>query len=312
MKQRIYLLAILLFGVCRIDANCKESSHKNYVCSKYSIEIMNNIPSDALGIVLTGNKVGKITRTMTSRFASTLESLVLIGCDIVEIEDDAFDGFKSLSTFFLQDNRLANLKGTWFKEMASLNTLVLSKNNITHCDNIQSLTSLEQINFINIRRNPDLEESCMYEIKRVSNRCKWLSYAKYMCKHVTLREIRKVPNNIKKLEISDVPVNNITAAGFSRFASTLEHLECSQCNISVIDKNAFSGFDRLQTLHLQGNKLMKLNAANLEKPNLNINGIRGCENIYMSADLEKVDYMNIINDPDLDNRSYMYEITRID
>lgn len=304
MGRYTCLVAALLFCAFQVNAKCtRQGTVKAYVCVGFDIEEIQPFLSNTTEIVFRGTNFGVITKSTFWPFGN-IKKLSFYDCIISKIEDDAFDGLRSVEALSFRGVKLTNLKGIWFKNMVSLQVLDLVNNHLKSCTDIQILTDLEHIQNVLVNSNLDLDKSCMDEFKRLVRRCQTLPSEKFVCKHVHLRALTRIPASIKQLEISDTHVNEITM--LFRFANTLEYLGCSNCNISSIDQNVLSRFPRLQELYLQGNNITELdgtffkNSKSLKKLDLSNNGLKSCVNTDHLRDLVSIQAIYYFDNPHLE------------
>lgn len=213
-------------------------------------------------IILDGN-LNHIVESTFARFKHSVQEIYCFNCNITDIDNNAFRGFKSLQKLYLDGNKLTKLDGSVFKDMDSLVELGLSDNNLTSCPNIHSLLALKNLKLILINGNQYLDQSCSDLITSIINLkdvpCT-MDKGTYFCKGISSTDIELFPDNIVHFEISNSPLGIISRSVFSRFARTLEFLRCNNCSISYIDYLAFSGFEHLRTLDLANNELDGIHA----------------------------------------------------
>lgn len=272
-----------------IDKNtryCNKSSGEKYVCKGISSRDIIKLPNNIRHLEISDSAVNKITRVIFKSFATTIESLQCINCSISKIEDNAFSGFEKLKVLGLRNNKLTAFNFSLFKDIANLEELDLSMNNISSCDDINSLSVLKPLVTTYIDNNPHIEQACSVEIKDINkDLCEQPYEDIYFCNGINSTDIAKLSSKIRHFEISKSTVNIITQSTFSRFAEHLNYFQCNGCNISEIESNAFDGFWNLKSLDLKNNKLTKLNAsitkdtANLKYLDLRSNNISSCFNI---------------------------------
>lgn len=272
--------------VQRSDGYCVKHPDKMYRCIGIRLSDIARGRNDIRYLAIYNTPLYSINSSVLSRFAASLITFKCNKCSIFDIQDGAFNGFKSLETLDFQDNKLTKLNFSLFKETMNLRKLSLRSNNISSCIDVQILSILNPFITIYIDNNPLLEKSCVDAIVDINTKvCDELSGEKYVCKHITSRDIMKLPNNIRHLEISDSSVMNMSRSVFMHFASTIESLQCDNCIISKIEANVFSGFKKLRVLNFRKNQLTNLNFSlfkdipNLRALDLRYNNITHCDDI---------------------------------
>lgn len=96
-------------------------------------------------IFITLSKIPKIKDFTFSHFGSTLQSLSLQNCEIVDVDINAFLGLNNLQKLSLNNNNISKVYARWFNAASNLKELDLSFNNI------KTISASVFLNLVNLR-----------------------------------------------------------------------------------------------------------------------------------------------------------------
>ncbi|XP_033364820.1 protein slit-like isoform X1 [Bombus vosnesenskii] len=91
---------------------------------------LDRLPDKTTWIEISGLKIDTLPRYAFFRFGNSLRTLDLVDCGITTIEDGAFAGLHKLQRLSLVGNRLPVLRVNWFRDLVSLQQLILERNGI--------------------------------------------------------------------------------------------------------------------------------------------------------------------------------------
>ncbi|XP_025602407.2 phospholipase A2 inhibitor-like [Athalia rosae] len=103
--------------------------YKCYAISNY-LESLVPLPSNTSAISFTYSTIPVLRNRSFARFGQSLHTLIFYYVELVEIEDEAFQGIPKIELLFLIGNNLEVIKGKWFDNLPELHALSLAENHI--------------------------------------------------------------------------------------------------------------------------------------------------------------------------------------
>lgn len=153
-----------------------------YDCKNVTLDDIRKLPDDLTGLNITSTLINKITKSLFSRFASTIRCLKCDNCSITSIEDDVLSEMRDLRAIVLRYNELNEIKATYFKNMGNLEYLDLQNNSINNIED-NAMSELRSLNVLNLANN---------QLKRIN--------ATSFDKAFNLRELSLKNNGIEGIE----------------------------------------------------------------------------------------------------------------
>ncbi|CAB3399989.1 unnamed protein product [Caenorhabditis bovis] len=268
---------------CFIDFNCPSQCmcHGTTIeCSDKGLEtIPINIPHYATHLILSKNRIRKISMASNIHLLTNLQKLDLSHNQIASIEDGSFANLKQLKDLNLANNKLRHFSSSFLGRSSPIESLQLSGNDIP-CDcRISSLVEWLQFNRsrsidIHLCSHPDSKAGVPYSDLSLEDLqcteqstemcsdsgdycpigCTCLDNV-VRCSNKDLTEFPAgIPSDTIELfldsnKIQDIPIHQISRL------SNLVKLDLSHNQIVSIENNTFSNLTRLSTLIISYNKL---------------------------------------------------------
>lgn len=178
----LLLLLLLLATGSRSNAQCtrlpKKNSTIDYDCKGVDIEkLVDNLPNNTQIIRIKNTVIDRLESRHLSPFIK-LSTLIIMNCTIKYIEDRTFYYNKNLTSLYLSNNQLENLRALAFEGLHSLKNMIvindkiklveddvfhdklqlvhldLSNNQLIYFDT-KTLSKLNNLKTINLKNNPD-------------------------------------------------------------------------------------------------------------------------------------------------------------
>lgn len=259
---------------------CGESGHENRVfvestmnCSNYSYRIGNLWP----GIITFENcAFGKLNRNFFKEFPF-MQTFIISNVELETLQKEIFSDATNITNLFVSQNRLIEIPPLVFFNSHKLKMLDLSQNSISRVDSL-AFVGADNLQSLDLSQN-NLNELDEQVLKVLSNLTK-LNLSHNQLVHLNSRML-PVPklldldlsynnftvleehalDNLVNLQLLNLSVNPFGELGVETFKylTELEHLILKEIRISNIRMGTFSHQDKLISLDLSNNKLMKLN-----------------------------------------------------
>ncbi|CAL7942402.1 unnamed protein product [Xylocopa violacea] len=114
---------------------------------------LDRLPDKTTWIQISGLAIDTLPRYAFFRFGNSLRSLELNDCGISTIESEAFAGLHKLQRLSLVGNRFPVLSANWFRDLVSLQQLILQKNKIEQIENSALWHVGDTLRHLDIRDN---------------------------------------------------------------------------------------------------------------------------------------------------------------
>lgn len=92
------------------------------------------IPAGAAGLNILNSTISKIKANAFAQLSDSLLELNITGCNVEEIEPDAFRGLDKLQVLGLVNNKLRRIDASWIRGLSNLRALILWRNRIADID----------------------------------------------------------------------------------------------------------------------------------------------------------------------------------
>ena len=242
----LLLVSMVTANQCPVHCDCGDP----WLVSCHSIDRFPNaseIPPNTIELMLHGCDISMIEKV--PNYGSNFSQLMIINSNVRQIADNAFSELTALRVLYLNGNQIKTITKDIFNGLNKLEELNLGNNLITKVPDkfLQSFPSLIRLD-LNSNKNISLGQY-VFE----SSALQQLSL-EHCGLNISVLPILQQATALTYLDL-DHNVLGKVPGGILESLSNLKDLFIANCSIKEIDKHAFDGLVKLETLDLSFNQL---------------------------------------------------------